>query len=308
MTVAQLPFRSAPSTLHAASPWDAAVLAELWSRRSNSNRQPADYESPGRGRSSQRHPFHIQEYTSNITQRGCATASATCVVNQSRPTGKPNPLDFYLSQGTSGFWCGSAGTRYKRNDFQYFEVGHFEQNSTDALSALTYVPGQQLRRCTHLLQRTEHQPLSLPSDGQGDSDCLRIGSLRRGRIYPDAHVSDLPSGRCICGSFLEPFRKVWERHLDSGVGLRQLPCHSNRNEPILTHYAFDSSSPVLLQLPSNFSHRRAGKQASHVRFNRLVQRLIIRNRRPHGDEAHATPQRCSPRTVTICRTMAATSL
>jgi hypothetical protein len=184
---------------------------------------------------------------------GCAATSPTCV--ETTTITAQGSYEFYLSQATSGYWDGSAGARYERNDFQYIELGYLEQKSTNVLSALTFVPGPNFPNSTapKCLSVPSGKSYSCPLTGTETSTTFATG------IYPASGSSLTPSYATFHqdGAYVDAF---WNHFVKRGKGMLiqesifgNYFAYGNRNESILTHYAFNSSSSVLLQLPANFS-------------------------------------------------------
>jgi hypothetical protein len=186
---------------------------------------------------------------------GCATTSPTC--NYMTATPPPTSYEFFLSQTQSSFYGGSAGARYERNDFQYVELGYIEQKQTNVLSALMFNPGP-----NYPTPSTTPKCLSDPS-GTADT-CQLTGNetptaFAMG-IYPALGSSITPTYRAFHqeGAYVNLFYNYFIKYSKLPLLIQESIygnyfAFSNRNESILTHYAFNSTGSVLLQLPANFS-------------------------------------------------------
>ncbi|MGA3047443.1 MAG: hypothetical protein ABSD67_12505 [Terracidiphilus sp.] len=184
---------------------------------------------------------------------GCSATSPTCIVPSS--SSGLGSFEFFLSQAQSNFYGASAGARYERNDFQYIEFGYIDQKQTNVLSALTFVPGPNFPNSTppKCLSVTSGKSYACPLTGNETPATFASG------IYP-ANGSSMTATYAAFhqqGAYVDLFYNYFVKHL-KGILLQESIygnyfAYGNRNESILTHYAFNSSGSVLFQLPANFS-------------------------------------------------------
>jgi hypothetical protein len=148
--------------------------------------------------------------------------------------------DFQFSLRRTWTLGESVGTRFEKDDFRYAEIGFTHQRSHDVLSAVGVVNAG-TTGVTYFCSLIGAQSLTI---------CA-------GNLPAEAGVSLLPSysdysqnGGYVLGLWTVPLVK---RVVLQGSGFGNFFAYGNKNQSVLTHYAFNAMVTTLVNLPANFS-------------------------------------------------------
>lgn len=166
--------------------------------------------------------------TSLTFQYNGTTVSETC-----DPAATKDEFQFSLRRTWSlGY---SVGTRYEKDDFNYVELGFTHQRSHDVLSALG----------------ASNVPYSCSLTGaQSLTVCAGNMPAVSGASLVPSYSSYSQNGGYL---LLLVTRPVMKRFVLQESGFGNFFAYGNKDQSVLTHYAFNNMVTALINLPANFS-------------------------------------------------------
>ena len=165
--------------------------------------------------------------TSLTFQYNGATVSETC-----EPAATKDEFQFSLRRTWSlGY---SVGTRYEKDDFNYVELGFTHQRSHDVLSALG------ASNVSYFCSLTGAQSLTV---------CAGNMPAVSGASLVPSYSSYSQNGGYL---LLLVTRPVMKRFVLQESGFGNFFAYGNKDQSVLTHYAFNNMVTALINLPANF--------------------------------------------------------
>lgn len=149
--------------------------------------------------------------------------------------------DFQFSLQRTWTLGESVGTRLEENDFRYAEFGFTHQRSHEVLSDVGVVNAGAAHNLTYFCSLIGAQSLTF---------CAGVLPAEAGGSLAPSYSNYSQNGGYILGLWTVPMAK---RVVLQGSGFGNFFAYGNKNQSVLTHYAFNAQLTLLANLPANFS-------------------------------------------------------
>jgi hypothetical protein len=149
--------------------------------------------------------------------------------------------DFHFSLQKTWSLGESVGTRIEKDDFRYAEIGFTHQRSHEVLSAVGVVDAGTENNVTYFCSLTGNQSLS---------SCAGDMPAEAGGLLTSQYSNYSQTGGYVLALWTKP---VINHVVLQGSGFGNFFAFGNKNQSVLTHFAFNAMGTVLINLPANFS-------------------------------------------------------
>jgi hypothetical protein len=161
------------------------------------------------------------------------TVKTTCDLNALKD-------DFQFSLKRNWTLGTSIGTRIEKNDFAYAEIGFTHQRTHDVLNAVGVVNAG-TNHLSYFCSLIGNQSLTI---------CAGNMPAEMNVLLVPSYSNYSQEGGYLLGLWTVP---VAQRVVFQGSGFGNFFAYGNKDQSVLTHYAFNAMGTLLVNLPANFS-------------------------------------------------------